>query len=387
MGKRQAASVATTPEASFTWDQVLAWRLRRQYLDQRAPKQDALAVTSAIAGLHAQVMSSAELTLWARVDDLDRGMMQKALWTDRTLVKTWAMRGTLHLFTSEDYPTYQAAASRRRNYYTNAYLKYFGITLDELMALFEAIGESLRGQVLTREELGVAVSERTGDPKFGEHVMGSWGSLLKPASYRGDLCFASSVGQRVRFTRPDDWLPEWRAVEPDAGLSEVTRRFLTTYGPATRDELRLWWGATGAEANKMLKSLDGEVSKVEVEGASAFALTKDLLEIQGSALNRSVKLLPAFDHYVVAAPRTEGRVLLKGTKKLIYRNQGWLSPVLLINGQMAGVWRHERKGSTLLVQITPFVKIPAWAKKGAEKEAERLAKFLGGSLELIWSEA
>jgi hypothetical protein len=341
-------------------------------------------VTSAIAGLHAQVMSSAELTLWARVDDLDRKLVQQALWTDRTMVKTWAMRGTLHLFSAEDYPAFQAAASRRRNYYTNAYLKYFGVTLEELLTLFDAIGEALRGEVLTREELGAAVTERTGDPKYGEHVMGSWGSLLKPAAYQGELCFAPSVGQRVCFTRPDEWLPQWHDVDPDVGLGEVTKRFLSSYGPATRDELRLWWGASMGEANTMLASLDGEVSTVEVEGSPAFALTKDLPDIKNSELGKTVNLLPAFDHYVVAAPRTEGRVLVRGTKKLIYRNQGWLSPVLLINGQMAGVWKYERKGGKLLVQITPFVKVPVWAKKGAEKEAARLATFLGDTPEITW---
>jgi DNA glycosylase AlkZ-like len=387
MGKRQKVKAAEAPEASFTWDQVLAWRLRKQFLERRAPKADALAVTQTIAGLHAQVMSSAELTLWARVDDLDREMVQKALWTDRSLVKSWVMRGTLHLFASEDYPIYQAAASRRRNYYTGAFLKYFHITVDELNLLYEAIGEVLRGQVLTREELGAAVAKRTGDEKYGEYVMGSWGSLLKPAAYRGELCFGPSAGQRVCFTRPDEWLPEWQPVDPHVATSKVTRRFLATYGPATRDELRLWWGVYAADANKMLATLDGEMSPVEIEGTPAWALTSDLSEIASSSLEKTVQLLPAFDQYVIAAPRDCTRVIPDGTKKRIYRNQGWVSPVLLINGQMAGVWRHDRKGAKLLVKIEPFFKIPAWAKKGAEKEAERLAKFLGGSLELTWIEA
>jgi Winged helix DNA-binding domain len=387
MGKRKTSPVSDTPEASFTWDQVLGWRLRKQFLDRRAPKADVLAVTRTIAGLHAQVMSSAELTLWARVDDLDRDMVQKALWTDRTLVKSWVMRGTLHLFASDDYPIYQATASRRRNYYNGAFLKYFNITVDELNRLYEAIGEVLRGQVLTREELGAAVAKRTGDEKYGEYVMGSWGSLLKPAAYRGELCFGPSTGQRVCFTRPDEWLPEWHPVDPHVATSEVTRRFLATYGPATRDELRLWWGVYAGDANKMLASLDGKLSPVEIEGIPALALTSDLSEIEASTLGKTVRLLPAFDQYVIAAPRNCTRVIPVGVNKRIYRNQGWLSPVLLVNGQMAGVWRHERKGAKLLVQIEPFFKIPTWAKKSAEREAERLAKFLGGSLELAWVEA
>jgi len=81
----------------LTWRQAAAWRVRRQHLDRRRPPRDILAVASRLCGLHAQLMSSAELTLWARTDSLDRQAVQRALWQDRSLVKTWAMRGTLHL--------------------------------------------------------------------------------------------------------------------------------------------------------------------------------------------------------------------------------------------------------------------------------------------------
>jgi winged helix DNA-binding protein len=83
------------PALKLDWDQVAGWRQRRHRLDERAPRAEMLAVTSRIAGLHAQVMSSAEQTLWARVDGLEPSAVADALWRDRTLVKTWAMRGTL----------------------------------------------------------------------------------------------------------------------------------------------------------------------------------------------------------------------------------------------------------------------------------------------------
>jgi hypothetical protein len=79
------------------------------------------------------------------------------------------------------------------------------------------------------------------------------------------------------------------------------------------------------------------------------------------------------------------RQLLPGDfKKAIFRPQGWISPVLLVGGRMDGVWRHEKKGKRLAVQIEPFVKLPAWARRAAEEEADRLAEFLSGALELTW---
>jgi hypothetical protein len=88
-------------------------------------------------------------------------------------------------------------------------------------------------------------------------------------------------------------------------------------------------------------------------------LARDVSSAKKAALSLSVRLLPAFDQYVVA-PSLHARHLLPGDfKKAIYRPQGWISPVLLVDGRMDGVWRHERKG-------------------------KRLAEFLGGALELTW---
>src|SRR5688500_9106182 len=96
----------------LTWTSILAWRAARQFLGaSRAPADDALGVISRICGLQAQLMSSAELTLWARVDGLDRDAVSAWLWEDRSLVKTWAMRGTLHLLPSDELPAWVAAQS------------------------------------------------------------------------------------------------------------------------------------------------------------------------------------------------------------------------------------------------------------------------------------
>ena len=75
----------------------------------------------------------------------------------------------------------------------------------------------------------------------------------------------------------------------------------------------------------------------------------------------------------------------KGNLIRVYRSQGWISPVLLVDGRMEGVWRHERKGGRLVVEIEPFTEQPGWVRHGAEQEAERVARCLGGELKFIWS--
>jgi DNA glycosylase AlkZ-like len=61
----------------------------------------------------------------------------------------------------------------------------------------------------------------------------------------------------------------------------------------------------------------------------------------------------------------------------VFRPQGWISPVLLVSGQVAGVWKHLRNGPRLIVELKPFRRLPAWASAQLGEETERLADFVG----------
>jgi len=371
----------------LTWPRVAAWRVHRHQLDHRTPAGNMFAVASRLCGLHAQVLPSALLTLWARVEDLKRDALQRALWEDRTFVKTWAMRGTLHLLPADDLTLWHAALSTSRRYRKPGLWRRFGLTLDELDQLTEAIGNALDGCVMTREELAQKVGRITGSAKFAKKLaFGSWGTILKPSAMTGRLCFGPSVGQRVRFTRPGSWVATLGPqMDTQTATIAVTRRFLAAYGPATYDDLARWWGGGGVTtARQWIAALGDEVTQVEVNGEQAWMLVTDAREAREFPPQRSARLIPAFDQYVIGASRHAEHLILDGSRNRVYRPQGWVSPVLLVNGFMQGVWRHEVKGSCVEVIIETFRKVPLWVRNCAEEEAERLASFLGYNLSLKW---
>ena len=100
---------------ALTSAQVAGWRIARHHLVERAPRRRLASVASEICGVQAQVMSSAEQALWTRVDASPEDV-QEALWQKRTLVKTWAMRGALHLLAAEDWPVFAGAGATRDHY-------------------------------------------------------------------------------------------------------------------------------------------------------------------------------------------------------------------------------------------------------------------------------
>jgi hypothetical protein len=372
--------------ASLRWESVLAWRLRRQHLAQRAA--DPLAVVSDIAGVHAQVLSSAELTLWARVEEPAPGWVDRALWVERSLVKTWAMRGTLHLLPSDELGRYVGALARLRpRHHVPAWQRAYGLTRDQADAMLAAVAEALDGEPLTREALAAAVGECVGDATVAERLGSGFGELLKPAALAGDLCFAPNDGRLVRFTRPVSWLSGFTPPGPDEAAAEaVVRTYLRAYGPAPREQFQRWFGITSpAEAGRWIAALGDEVCEVDVQGARGWMLAADVGEAAAAEPSGVVRLLPAFDHYVVAAPRDAPAVLAEEHRARVYRAQGWLSPVLLVDGAIAGVWSHEVKGDRVAIAVEPFARVGREVRAGVEAEAARLAAFLGGGPDLRWT--
>jgi hypothetical protein len=160
-------------------------------------------------------------------------------------------------------------------------------------------------------------------------------------------------------------------------LREVTRRFLAAYAPTTTENLGLWSGFGRARAKKMLAALGDEAVELTIECESVWALAADVDEIASANPPDTARLLPAFDPWTVGTARYLPTQLDPALKARVYRPQGWISPVLLVNGRMAGVWKHERKGRRLVVELEPFGSLPRWARAQLDDEAERLAGFLG----------
>jgi len=358
---------------------VLAFRLRRHRLDRRAPAGWLVEVTSELCGVHAQLAASAELALWARVEGLARDEVREALEQERSLVKTWAMRGTLHLLTASDLPLYVAVLGPRWDDPGGAWLRGFGVTKEQYVALLESIPRALGARPKTREQLADRIAELAG-PELRDSLLSGWGALLKPSARRGDLAFGPNRGRNVTFVRPDRWLGGFARVDGEEALREVVRRFLGAYGPATADDLNRWLGFRGAETKRMLRELD-ELAEVELAGAPAWLLERDLDALKGTPRPKTVRLLPAFDPYVVGF-RPRSLLVDPEHEPRIFRPQAWFSPVVLVDGRAVGIWERERRGRRLEVRIEPFARLSAATRRALAEEADRLGEFLDAPAEL-----
>jgi Winged helix DNA-binding domain len=353
-----------------------AFRVSRNHLNARAPRGALVEVTRRIGGLHAQVMSSADLSLWTRIRGHRPDDLPRALWEDRTLVKTWLMRGTLHLVPAKDLPMYCAALDSR-GHYAGAWLRYFDVTARDMERLIDVIADSLDDEPRTRRELGAAVKARLGK-RMAKNLEGGWGSFLKPAARRGILCFGPSQGQNVTFVRPDVWLSDWREFDQDTARQELVRRFLTAYGPASRDEFAEWSGGGHVRGmHRVWGEIVHELAEVEPK---RFVLARDVEALERAKPSRVVRLLPGFDPFLLPKQVRPYLVRTREDYDRIYRPQGWITPVVLQGGRALALWPWKRRGKKLQIDVEPLDGAPA--PPAVNHEATALARYLGAEVEL-----
>lgn len=208
------------------------------HLTVPADPSDLVGVVSRACGIQAQVMSAAELALSARIPALRVADVRAALWDQRTLVKTYGPRGTIHLLAAADLALYMASLQGHPYWRPEALLAGLGLDPAAADDLVGAFADALDGRALTREELATAVGGRLG-PAVEERLRSNWGTLLRPAAFAGVLCFGPNVGSRVTFVRADQWVGTWPAapVDPTEARTELVRRFLDAYGPVSEAEL------------------------------------------------------------------------------------------------------------------------------------------------------
>ena len=370
----------TPPEITVSWAQVASLRLARQHLVDRLPADRLLDVVQEHVGIQAQVMSLAELQLNARLNGLRPDDVRDALWTYRTLVKTWAMRGTLHLIASDDLAAFVAAAPTRRVATTAAWLKYFEVTKDELDTIFRTVDATLDGEPRTRAELIDAVRDATRRPDLAAKLQSGWGAFLKPSAGRGTLVFGPDRGRNVTFVDPQDWLGKpvrpAGADRPDTNeaLGRLVERFLRMFPGADRPGIGRWWGSRYT-MRKAIASAGLDLVNIDVEGTTGLALRSDVQELSASKPFTGVRLLPGFDAYVNDLPRRVDALMPVDRHADVHRVAGWVSPVVIVDGRVAGAWelaRSKRGGIT----VQPFGRWRGGARQELAAEADRIAAFL-----------
>jgi len=383
----------------MTWSQVCRRRLERHWLTRPAP--DAATVAGAVCGVHAQVMSAAEVAIGLRTAGVTRAGVRAALWQRRDLVKTYGPRGTVHLYPAAELASWCAALAAAP-WPPSGLPAAARLSAPQTAEVLDALAVALATDDLTAAELDREVARRAGPwavdpvlPAFGG-TWPRWRQALATAAYRGVLCFGPHHGRYTTYTSPARWLPGFAPAGPGTAAAGAdptafaVLRYLAGYGPATAAQFGQWLGVPARAARELFARLSPQLTEVRVGtgGEVAYLPAGDGPAGDGPAGGpgaratgaTSVLLLPYFDPYPVGCHPRPAVFPGPAADRALPGGQAGPVPVLLVAGVVAGVWQQRRTGARIAVTVEPFVPLSAAARRRLDVQAQRVATIAEGRL-------
>jgi hypothetical protein len=345
----------------MTSNQLIARRLSSQHLVKptfSTPGE----VVSWMGAVQAQDYAGSLWGIGMRVENCTEAMVEKAI-DDKAIVRSWPMRGTLHLVPSGD-------LRWMLKYLTPRVIKRAGLVyrqtgLDEKLfrkaekVLIDALGKSGR---LTRPAIYEAFERKGIDPaeSRGLHLLGYH-------AQRGLICCSGRIGKQQSFALLDEWLPASRVPKQNEAFAILCERYFRSHGPAAIDDFMWWSGLTRTEALAAVQSLGTKILHEKVGERTLY-----FMDMPAARPGTTAHLLPPYDEYSVAY-RDRNDILSPDHAKA--SGNGIFSGAILFGGRIEGTWKRT-PGKKTTVSVKGFRKLTAPQLAAIFKTVENYSAFI-----------
>jgi hypothetical protein len=360
---------------SLPLEQSLSLRMRSQRLSaaEHHAQVDAVArVVRDVCGVQAQDPAAAPLAIRARSSGLLAADVRHAREQERSIVRTWAMRYTLHLVATEDVgwllgllgPHFVHTSQRRRE----------SLGLDEetygraVRALRDVLAQ--RGP-LTRAEIVEALVTR------GIRIEGqARPHLIARAALEGVVCLGPDRGTQPTYVLLEEWVKPSPPLPRDAALAELARRYLAAHGPASLEDFVDWTSLPRTDAGAGLHAIAAELLEVEVDGRPAWLpRTRAAWLDEPFPADHLLRLLAAFDPYMLGY-RDRSLIVPAEHARAIHPGGGVIRPSVVVNGSVVGTWRAQKQRGELVIEVSPFDSVTTEVHARLADETADVGRFL-----------
>jgi hypothetical protein len=318
-----------------------------------------------MTALQGQDLASATWSIGLRSPGTTQADVEAAF-REGSIVRSWPLRGTLHVVLPEDLRWMLSLTTERL--VRGSLARRTALDLDERQletARDAAIGALRGGRALTRdgiyrvvEAAGVATSGQR-----GYHVL--W--FL---SQTGTLCLGPQEGKQQAFVLLDEWAPAGRSLEREEALGEFVLRYLRSHGPASIRDFAWWSSTTLADARRGLALVRGSLSSIERDGEELFFVDDGEPERDG------VRLLPGFDEYVLGYQDRSPQLARIHADRVVPGGNGVFRSTVVDDGGIVGTWRRALSAKGVSLDSQSFSRFSGRVNDGIARRGTEFARFL-----------
>lgn len=325
-------------------------------------------IVSFLGAIQAQDYAGSKWAIGLRSSGVTDTEIEQAI-IDRTILRTWPMRGTLHFVAAEDIYWMLPLLTPRiieKSRYRQKQLELDDKTISQSREIL--IKALQNGNILTRKEM-MAALEKAGISTEGQRGI----HILWITAQEGLICFGPVSGKQQTFVFLDEWIPRTENITRDEALARLAERYFLSRGPATLKDFIWWSGLTSADARAGLDMIKSMLNRETCEGQDYW------LKQNGQAINNNssaVYLLPGFDEYILGYTDRRAALGSDFSDKVISSN-GFFSPIIVVNEIIAGTWKKELKKETVIIKPDFFKPADDVLPGYLEKTARRYCDFLG----------
>ena len=286
------------------------------------------------------------------------------------IVRSWPLRGTLHLVLGEDLgwllkltaPRLVTSAAARR-----AYLGIEDVDVERAREIATAALADRR--ILSRDAL-LATFDQAGVSPAGQrgyHVL--WYLALT-----GTLVLGPTDGRQQTYALLDRWVPNPRRLEGDEALGELAARYFASHGPATVADLARWSGLTKGEVRRGLAVSGDRLTTIDVDGVT-YHLAPETLDAPPPTMQ--VHLLPGFDEYLLGYADRSAALAPEHSESIVPGGNGMFKPTIVADGEVIGTWKRTSRAREVAIEASPFTSLPPAATEDLERAARAYGTFMG----------
>jgi hypothetical protein len=346
---------------------LAAQRLRHQRIGHN-PFASVAATVRWFGAVQAQDYLGALWAVGLRTRGATESAVERAI-VDRTIVRTWPLRGTLHFVAAED-ARWLLDLCAPRTLARNAQRLKREQNIDNRVVARsrKVLTDALRGGIsLSRPEL-----YRRLDSARIATAAGRGLHLLWWHAHEGLICLGPRAGKQQTFVLLDEWLPAAPPRSREDSLAELARRYFASHGPATVRDFAWWSGLAAADTAIALEMVTSELGAETIDDRTYWC-TRD---VPAQRTARGCHLLPAYDEYTVAY-HDRSAIMTSAVAARADSGHGIFHPPIVIDGQIVGTWSRTLQNDSVAITCRLFATADRRQQQALAAAAQRYAKFLG----------